>query len=132
MKRGISSSVTRERVKKVIRVYLCIILVLLGYYLLVTNIDIGVNCLFRRITGLKCPGCGNTRAVLCILHGDWAGSFKQNLMLIPEVTFVGWCAVYSTVNFIRTGRGGLNVKPYWAAYVFLAVLLVWWVVRNLI
>ncbi len=132
MKRGISSGVPKERVKKVIRVYLCVILILLGYYLLVTNIDIGVNCIFRRLTGLKCPGCGSTRAVLCILRGDWAGSFKQNLMLIPELTFVGWAAVYSTVNFLKTGRGGLNVKPDRAAYVFLAVLLIWWVVRNLI
>ena len=35
-------------------------------------------CTFRMLTGLLCPGCGNTHAVLCLLHGDLLLSLAYN------------------------------------------------------
>ena len=36
-------------------------------------------CLFRRMTGFYCPGCGNTRSVLALLHGDIFTSLRYNI-----------------------------------------------------
>jgi len=36
------------------------------------------KCAFRSLTGLLCPGCGNTHAVLCLLRGDVLGSLRNN------------------------------------------------------
>lgn len=35
-------------------------------------------CLFHDLFGFDCPMCGTTRAVLALLAGDWAASFREN------------------------------------------------------
>jgi len=41
------------------------------------------KCLFYKLTGLYCPGCGATRALSSLLHGDLKASLHNNLLLIP-------------------------------------------------
>ena len=41
------------------------------------------KCLFHKMTGLYCPGCGGTRALSSLLHGDLRSSLHNNLLLIP-------------------------------------------------
>jgi len=41
-------------------------------------------CLWHRITGLPCLGCGLTRSICQWMHGDWAGS----LVMHPAGPFI--------------------------------------------
>ena len=41
------------------------------------------KCLFHEWTGLYCPGCGTTRALYALMHGDLKTSLHENLLLIP-------------------------------------------------
>lgn len=47
----------------------------------------GTSCTIRSITGLPCPGCGLTRALLLFLHGDLAGAWGMHPLfwLAPPV-----------------------------------------------
>ncbi len=36
------------------------------------------GCMFHAVTGLYCPGCGGTRAVLALLHGDLVRSLRYH------------------------------------------------------
>jgi len=40
-------------------------------------------CWFKNIFHIPCPGCGLTRALLCILSGDLKGAFFYNALSIP-------------------------------------------------
>ena len=41
------------------------------------------KCMVYQQTGLYCPGCGCTRALSALLHGDLKASLHNNLLLIP-------------------------------------------------
>jgi hypothetical protein len=40
------------------------------------------GCLFRAFTGLYCPGCGMTRMLHALVHGDIAGAASMNVLAL--------------------------------------------------
>lgn len=50
------------------------------------------QCIFRRVTGLDCPGCGGLRAAHQLLHGHFAAAWALNpvaVMLAPLLAYEG-------------------------------------------
>lgn len=88
-------------------------------------------CAFRAITGVDCPGCGGTRAVHALLHGDIGSALNHNV-LVTVAVFVG--LLWIVVNFIRSrlGRQPLRVAltPRWAI-ALVVVITAFWIVRVL-
>src|SRR5258706_11438159 len=78
------------------------------------------RCVFHSLTGLQCPGCGTTRALHHLLHGDVAGAFHLNPMLFAVVPF-GILASASR-------RFATHPLTGWGAAV---VTVAWWIGRNL-
>ena len=44
--------------------------------------QIGMPCPILSLTGLQCPGCGSTRALYSLLHGDPVKAFSMNPLLL--------------------------------------------------
>ena len=88
-------------------------------------------CLFHRWTGLHCPGCGATRAVHALLHGDLPQAAAYNLLFVCFLpALVAWaaCQWWS----LLTGRPLTSWRmPPWAVRALFVIVLVYWVVRNL-
>ena len=78
------------------------------------------RCVFHALTGWQCPGCGTTRALHHLLHGDVAGAFRLNPMLFAVAPF--------TAVSLRSRRFVLHPAAGWSA---LAVTIVYWIARNL-
>ena len=79
------------------------------------------RCVFHELTGLQCPGCGTTRALHHLLHGDIAGAFRLNAMLFLVAPFVGIASV--------SRRFATHPITGWSAVI---VTVVWCVGRNLV
>ena len=90
----------------------------------------GIPCVFRLITGLKCPGCGVTRMCLHLLHGDVLSAFHDNgavfLMLVPGLLlFFRWCRSY-----VMTGERRLSPGANRMAVVAAVLLVSFGIARN--
>jgi hypothetical protein len=87
-------------------------------------------CPFRAITGFTCPGCGSTRGLHCLLHGDVVAAFEFNPLLILSLPFLFYALVRYT-NAAMRGRplkgNQLNAKYIWVLFV---AILSFWVFRN--
>ena len=82
-------------------------------------------CVFHRLTGLPCPGCGLTRSVVCCAHGLFAASVSFH----PLGVFVFAALVVLSLARFAPLRP-LSVQQTGAlAGVGCGVLLVVWVVR---
>ncbi len=47
-------------------------------------------CAFKAVTGLDCPGCGGTRMVWYLLHGDLVQAGRHHLMAFLAAPVLAW------------------------------------------
>lgn len=83
------------------------------------------GCMFLTITGLYCPGCGGTRAVIALLRGKLLTSFICH-PFVPYTAFVGgWFMISQSIERISKGRLPVGMKYrdiyLWIAFVLVAV-----------
>lgn len=62
-----------------------------------------VPCMFARTTHHPCPGCGSTRAVLALLHGDLHGVLVNNPIGPAAALVMGIFALQSWLSIVRWG-----------------------------
>lgn len=87
-------------------------------------------CQFHRLTGLNCPGCGATRALYALLHGDISIALRDNVLLVAGMTAAVFRGGWFAVNKLR---GKPNGKFFPANYLLplLVIMGVFGVLRNL-
>jgi hypothetical protein len=88
------------------------------------------GCPFRALTGFTCPGCGSTRGLHCLLHGDVVAAFEFNPFVISSLPFLLYVLVRYTNAAVR-GRP-LKVKHLNTTYISILVIVIlsFWVFRN--
>lgn len=61
-------------------------------------------CLFKKVTGIPCPGCGCTRSLGFLMQGDWEHSWNYNPMVIILVVYFSVVYLLSLYDLImKTG-----------------------------
>lgn len=65
-----------------------------------------VPCPFAAALRIPCPGCGSTRAVLALAHGDLHGVVRYNAFGPLVAALIGVMVVRSAASFIERGTWG--------------------------
>jgi hypothetical protein len=87
------------------------------------------QCIFKAITGYHCVGCGITRALHALVHGDIALAFAMNplvMLVLPLIPLM-----------LLDGRGATPqaLKPFMAVVMkptlWMVLLPAYWIGRNL-
>lgn len=70
----------------IIKKHLLILFLFLSIW--TTYLVLGVSCPIYLLTGIPCPTCGVTRALLSLLHFDFEGYLYYNAFALPLVLVV--------------------------------------------
>lgn len=92
-----------------------------------------VPCIFYSAFGLYCPGCGGTRAVFALLHGQILTSFICHPLVLYTAVLGGWFLISQSIERISRHRVKIGMRYrdgyIWAA---LGIVIVHFIVRNLL
>ena len=87
-------------------------------------------CLFHAMTGLNCPGCGMTRSLYALLHGNFLLALKDNALFVLLVMAIGITSAYFIFQKLKNQPAVFKVSPKFL-WPFLIIALVFAVARNL-
>lgn len=92
---------------------------------------ISVPCVFYKLTGLLCPGCGNSRAAISLICGEWSTAFRYNMMFLPEMVYIAWVYFVCAYRYVK-GRGFSYYAPPFPILdiLFLVAFVLWGILRN--
>ena len=88
------------------------------------------ECQFHRLTGLNCPGCGMTRAVYALLHGEFATAMRDNALLVGVLVWLFARAAWFKLNE-RRGRQNGEFFQTKQLGIMLVIAMAFTVLRNL-
>lgn len=99
------------------------------------DLDVLLPCPFHAATGLDCPGCGTTRALIALTRGDLITALDHNLLVVLAipVLLLGW-AVRARAGRPPGGAGSprpARPAPAWLLPTVVTLVLVFAVVRNI-
>jgi hypothetical protein len=81
------------------------------------------NCIFKEITGLPCPSCGYSNAIVCVIRKDFLHSFLHNPGWLVWVAFQG-LLVFIGLKSLVSGSQAVIGKRLLLVIICL-ILLIW-------
>ena len=90
----------------------------------------GIPCVFRRFTGLLCPGCGMSHALAAVSSGHFRQAMEYNalsLTLLPAfILFV----IYRALRYVKTGSEEFRVPELLFLFLCIGICVFYFVTRN--
>ena len=89
-------------------------------------------CVFYSMTGFYCPGCGGTRSVYALLHGNIIKSLYYHPFVVYAAAYYILYEGSHTLNLITRGKikAMYFCPPYF--YVGAAIVVVQWLAKNIL
>lgn len=111
--------------------YAAILSVGIVYFFIVLFVGHGIPCLFHKLTGLRCPGCGVTRMIMALARLDFSGAFRYNQFLFITGPFI---LAYLVFYDLKIAISAERPSKKWDAglYVILALAIIFGILRNIV
>lgn len=107
-------------------------LILLVFGILVVFV-FDVNCIFKSIFSISCPGCGLTRGFRELFSGNIIGAFYYNILTVPIFVFLVLFVILFLIDIFKNKRYLINyLKFFERHYVFIILLVILSFIINIL
>lgn len=89
------------------------------------------TCMFHKLTGLNCPGCGGLRALHQLTHGNFVTAFHCNPLFVLLLPFLALIGVRWLIRGSQSSIGNTVFFRPAMLWTLLAVTLLFTILRNL-
>lgn len=125
-------------IKKVVFILIAIVIIALVVIMAIIYHDTNPldsrffpQCMFYKLTGWQCPGCGGQRAFHYLLNGDIAESFRMNPLLWIGIPYILLASVLQSPWMEkRCVRLREWLTGYHACIIWLFAIVAFWILRN--
>ena len=114
--------------KKTFIILACILLV---YAFVAIHFHAYIPCLFHKVTGLYCPGCGITRMIVSMFKGEFYQAFRYNMVMFVLFPFFIFFIVDYLFSVIRKKDALFRKIPSIILYILIGILILFAVLRNI-
>ena len=89
-------------------------------------------CIFQKLTGFYCSGCGTLRALHQLLHGNVAAAFGLNPLAVLCLPFLAYAFLaYFFINVFKSKIFPDVFIPPVLIWIFLALIVIYTILRNI-
>lgn len=120
----------KERLKKVGKCLAVLLAVGIAYFLICYRLGFGLPCMFNKITGLKCPGCGITRMCISLLKGDIYSAWVYNRGVLIILPLIAYFLAREIYLYVRYNNMTLQKWERVVAVIAIIYLLTFALLRN--
>lgn len=89
------------------------------------------QCIFHKVTGLQCVGCGSQRMLHALLHGNLKAAFEANALALLSLPFVG-VLLWIEINRERYPRLYASIHRPQVIIIVAIILCAWMLLRNIL
>lgn len=89
-------------------------------------------CIFRTVTGLKCPGCGISHMCIALLAMDFTGAWLANPVLLAVSPAITYIVMKQIIAWIVFGEQKMSKIDTIIVNALAVVLILWGIVRNMV
>lgn len=103
-------------------IFLIFLILLVFGVLVVFYLDI--DCLFKSLFSIPCPGCGLTRGFRALFKGDIVGAFNYNILTIFIFLFLFISLILFIVDFFKKSNYLIKYFLYFKKHYITLLVLV--------
>lgn len=100
------------------------------YLWFVRSFGWGIPCFFRMCTGMRCPGCGMTHAIVALSHGQISMAFHYNALSITLLPIIMIYFLYRHIREKYLHQKNFKVWEYVFLIVIVLIVVIYTYVRN--
>ena len=109
-----------------------ILIIGIAYYFFASVSGFAIPCVFSKITGLLCPGCGITRMLAAALRGNFKEAYGYNRLLFLTLPVISLVLAVEEIKYIRTGSRQMFRLSQVILWSEIILLLIFGIIRNII